>query len=547
MFKVIKTAVFIVGFICYSTYIFAQSYCNLSISTTVSDIEGNTILPGDTICIQAGMRDYLLFRNLVGTAELPITIVNSGGESIIDTDHYYGIKFYGCRFVKLIGIPTANEHYGFNIRRVGNGAGISIDNLSTNVELAFIEISNTAIGGIYAKTDPDCSFIATRDKFTMYDIKIHDCYLHDIEDEGMYIGSSKFTGQTLTDCDTVVLPHIIEGVKVYNNVLEHTGWDGIQVSSAPTNCEIYGNLIRNDSYRETLYQMSGMLIGGGSDCDCYNNTIIDGKGDGIDIFGSNEMRIYNNLIIRAGQTYHPGNPAYPRHGIYFGTAPDNSKSSLILIFNTIIQPKSNGIRFSNTNTTGNLIHNNIVCEPGDFDTQGNAAFFNHNLQQTDFTLSNNLFTDLIEYAQFTDFTDDIYDLKAGSPAINHALDLGNTGVVFDIMNRTRPFNAGFDIGAFECHEVDAGISSQTGENDAMQIIPNPASETVTFNLNHPISGDFELLIFDNLGRRIQPISIKNYVENNRSCTLDITSFKKGIYFVLLQTDSMKFSGKLIVK
>ncbi len=51
-------------------------------------------------------------------------------------------------------------------------------------------------------------------------------------------------GQTVYHCnDTVVLPHILKGVKVYNNVLENTGWDAIQVSSATSDCEIYNNLI----------------------------------------------------------------------------------------------------------------------------------------------------------------------------------------------------------------------------------------------------------------------------------------------------------------
>ena len=68
----------------------------------------------------------------------------------------------------------------------------------------------------------------------MYDLKIHDCYLHHIADEGFYIGSSKYTGQTIYQCDEiVVLPHIIEGVSIYDNIVENTGWDGIQVSSAP--------------------------------------------------------------------------------------------------------------------------------------------------------------------------------------------------------------------------------------------------------------------------------------------------------------------------
>lgn len=526
---------------------FSQSYCKLSVSNNVSVVEGTTIQPGDTICIQGGNRAYLLFRNLVGTAELPITIVNAGGQAVIDTDNYYGIKFFGCRFVRLVGNNVPGVQYGFKVKRVGNGAGISVDNLSTNVEIAFIEISNTAIGGIYAKTEPDCSFIATRDKFTLYDLRIHDCYLHDIADEGFYIGSSKFTGQTLTDCDTIVLPHIISGVKVYNNIVENTGWDGIQVSSAPFDCEIYGNIIRNDSYRETPYQMSGILIGGGSDCDCYNNTIIDGKGDGIDIFGSNEMRIYNNLIVRPGKNYFPGDPAYPRHGIFFGTAPDNSTSSLVLVFNTIIQPKTNGIRFFNNNSTGNLIQNNIVCEPGDLNTQGDAAYFNHNLLNTQFILWNNFFSGSIATVQFVDPLQLNFDLKPGSPVVNKATTVNNFELLFDLLNRERPFHAGSDIGAFECHDIHAGISSPPENKNQLIFSPNPANGTVTFKLTEPYIENAEILIYDSFGKQMQNTKISIHSVNNSLFILDISTLAKGIYFVHISSENKTNTGKLIVK
>jgi parallel beta-helix repeat protein len=513
----------------------------------VSVIEGAAIQPGDTICIQGGARAYLLFRNLVGTAELPITIINAGGQAVIDTDNYYGIKFFGCRHVRLIGNNAPDIKYGFKIKRVGNGAGISVDNLSTNVELAFIEISNTAIGGIYAKTEPDCSFIATRDKFTLYDLRIHDCYLHDIADEGFYIGSSKFTGQTLTDCDTIVLPHIISGVKIYNNLVENTGWDGIQVSSAPVDCEIYNNIIRNDSYRETPYQMSGILIGGGSDCDCYNNTITDGKGDGIDIFGSSEMMIFNNLIVRPGRTYFPGNQAYPRHGIFFGTAPDNSLSSLVLVHNTIIQPKTNGIRFFNNNTTGNLIQNNIICEPGDPNTQGEAAFFNHNLQNSQFTIWNNILAISSATVKFIDSEHQNFDLKPNSPAVNTATQIGDTELLFDILNRDRPFHAGSDIGAFECHDINADITSQPEKYNQLIFAPNPANSSVSFILNNSFIENVEIQIFDSFGRQFQNVKITRNTDNQTMFYMDISTLKNGVYFVHLSSNMQNFSGKLIVK
>jgi hypothetical protein len=542
-----KNIILTLGIFCNSFISFSQSYCKVSVSTSVTVVDGATFQAGDTICVQPGLRSFLLFRNLIGTAESPITITNIDGKVIIDTDAYYGIKFSGCKFVRMLGNNTVSDRYGIFIRRVGNGAGISVDDMSTNVELANIEIANTAIGGIYAKTDPNCnSFVATRDKFTMYDIKIHDCYLHDIQDEGMYIGSTKFTGQPLPVCDTTVLPHLIHGVKVYNNIVERTGWDGIQVSSTPTDCEIYGNIIRNDSWRETPNQMSGIIIGGGSVCDCYNNIIMDGIGDGIDIFGSNEMRIFNNLIIRPGRTFYPGDPAFPRHGIFFGNPPDGSFASLAVIFNTIIQPKTTGIRFFNENTTGNLIHNNIICEPGSFATDGDDAYFNHNLQASDFTLSDNYFTNEIGSLHFVDILSDNFDLKADSPAINKALDLGYTGVLFDIENRDRPFNTGFDIGAYECHEIDAGIATQNETDGCLVFVPNPASETVSFSTKYPVSEDYSIRLINSYGQCLIPNQVTFNHENNRFY-LNFEGLKKGIYIVQFYSRNYMASGKLFIK
>jgi hypothetical protein len=103
----------------------------------------------------------------------------------------------------------------------------------------------------------------------------------------LYIGNSKYFGQVVNcnGVDTLLLPSLLNGVKIYNNIISYSGWDGIQVSSASSNCQIYDNLIMFDSQDEYFAQMSGILLGGGSKCDCFNNYITDGKGNGIESHG----------------------------------------------------------------------------------------------------------------------------------------------------------------------------------------------------------------------------------------------------------------------
>lgn len=540
-----KTICFIIGINFCVNISFSQSYCTFSIPVNSSVIDGVAIQPGDTICIESGTRDFLRFNNLTGTADLPIIIVNAGGQVIIDTDHYYGVKFDRCKFIKFLGTNSSTDFYGIKIRRVGNGAGISVDNLSTNVEIANIEIANTAIGGIYAKTDPDCSFIATREKFTMFDIKIHDCYLHDIQDEGMYIGSSKFTGQHLNDCDTTVLPHVIDGVKVYNNIVENTGWDGIQVSSAPVNCEIYGNIIRHDSWRETTNQMSGILIGGGSRCDCHNNKIFDGKGDGIDVFGSNTMKFYNNVIVRPGKTYFPNDPSFQRHGIFFGNPPDESFASWIIVFNTIIQPKTNGLKVFNNNTSGNFIYNNIICEPGAYSSQGDLAYFNSNIQPNQYTMSDNYFVNEHLSPKFVGFSSDNFDLLPNSPLINVAINLGNPIFGLDIENRPRPHNAGYDIGAFECQDVNANIQT-IQDRITVNISPNPVHGILSGLVHFHGLENVDIKIQNIEGHYITPEIITENLPDGFVFSFDTSRFKNGLYFIKIQSNQGSFSTRFIV-
>ncbi|MDP3462273.1 MAG: right-handed parallel beta-helix repeat-containing protein [Bacteroidales bacterium] len=455
--------------------IYCQNNCNFYIPTSQNVVNGESIPAGSIICIEPGLRSYLLIQNVKGTHELPIIIINHNGRSILDTDHFYGIKFSGCNHVRLTGSGNDNDFYGIKINKVLNGAGISIDDMSSDIEVDRIEVANTLIGGIYAKTDPSCTnFQSTRDKFTMYNIKIHDCYLHDIGDEGFYVGSSKFTGQYLANCDTTVFPHVIEGVEIYNNLIERTGWDGLQVSSAVKDCFIYNNTIRFDSQKETTYQMSGILIGGGSTCDCYNNTIIDGKGDGIDVFGSFSMNIYNNLVVRAGKSFQPNDPAQSKHGIFIGNTPDQSVAIIRLIHNTIVSPKTTGIRFFNNNTINNLIVNNIIVDPGALIDLNEKAYFDHNLGLSQYVYADNFLAEGLTTVKFVEHTTGNFDLKPDSPAVNRARE---SDVLFDINDAPRPHNQLPDIGAYECQDTYASVSGLEGENtDELLLVPNPATD-----------------------------------------------------------------------
>ncbi len=541
---------------------YGQSNCHY-IEQSTTYIDGSGIYnPGDTLCLQTGQRDYLLFKNIQGTAENPIVIKNLSGQMEIITPHFYGIKFDNCKHVKLSGKGDPTITYGLYISYVKEGAGISIDNLSTDIEIENVEISNIPIAGIYAKTEPfqgDCDNLITRDNFTMYNIKIHDCYLHDIADEGFYIGSSKYTtGQEIiADATTypcsgnIVLPHVIEGVEIYNNIVENTGWDGIQVSSAVSGCKIYNNTIRYDSYRETDYQMSGILIGGGSNCDCYNNKIFDGKGDGIDILGLGNHKIYNNLIVRPGKTYYENESPtnYQKHGIWVGDVSTLTNSEFYIFNNTIISPRTFGIRLHDDVISSFKIYNNLIVNPGAYDIIGENSYQNIS-SGISFQSSNNLYKQEISEILFENSVNDDFDLKAGSPAIDAGLNLAYLGLTFDIDNRQRPYGSGFDIGAYESqslvNSITELITDQDDEPILKKIMPNPIKLNAKINYELPKATQVKLYIMDELGRVLRTLVNEYQQKNNYQLNIDREMFGTGFYYLILETDFGRFSEKMVI-
>ena len=396
----------------------------------------NTLQPGDTLLFQAGPRSYIQVRNFNGNAAHPIFMMNTGGAVLLGKNTSYGIKIANCKYVRFTGTGTAGVTYGFYVQKT-NGDGCAIDEMSTNIEVDHLKLDSCGCRGIVAKTDPDCSFTQTREKFTQYDTKIHDCVITHVTYEGMYVGSSFYGGETLT-CnghDTLIYPSLLDGVRIYNNTVKYTGWDGIQVGSASNDCKIYNNLVMYDSQAGTSSQMSGILIGGGTRADVYNNYIYKGKGDGIESLGLGNYKIYNNVIVGAGTNYTAG----PKYGIYQN---DNSAipgSSISILFNNILDPRTSGIKFMSTVTANNLIASNVIINPGTSGSYIVLASQNNVSVQNNYTAAN---------SSGAGFIDTTYHISSTSPLINAGYS-DNRGITSDYFGQVRPSGSTFDIGICE--------------------------------------------------------------------------------------------------
>jgi hypothetical protein len=467
----------------------------ISVPPDVIEFDGNNynIQPGDIIEVQSCTKQYLRFKNIEGDIYNPIRIVNVGGKVVINSNHHFGLVLDNCKYVRFEGNGDIMHQYGFEVSGM-NGNGFGIGQGSTDIEVAYVEIHDVLYVGLMAKTDPypdaNCNFEYTRDKFTMYNVNIHNLRIYNCGTEGMYIGSSKYTGHPFGDpCNTTVLPHVIEGIRVYNNTIFNTGWDGIQVSSATKNCNIYNNNILNDSQEGAETQMSGILLGGGSKCDCFNNRIFDGKGSGIEVFGLGDFMIYNNLIVNPGQTYYPNDMTKAKYGIYCKDIESTTipNSSIHFFNNTIINPKSEGIHYRNNLTTNNQVINNCIINPGSYGTIGEQAYVKAEPANIVMNLEKNYFSLDIEGARFDDPENGNYDLALYSPLINAGKDLSAYGVQIDLKSRLRPYSYAYDIGAYESYKTGISINENEGNPD-FEVFPSP------FQDKFYISGDFDSTI-----------------------------------------------------
>ncbi|MBK7213825.1 MAG: T9SS type A sorting domain-containing protein [Bacteroidales bacterium] len=526
--------------------------------STVTLIDGehapfDQVHPGDTILLGAGRRDFLLMRNLSGSHESPVYIVNNGGPVVINTDHYFGISIQNCHDFRLTGTGDPSQFYGIRIEGVANGGGLGLGGRSTDYEVDHLLIQNCLAGGINAKTDPDCSLQSTRDAFTQFNTLIHDNYIADVGDEGMYIGSTKYFGQTI-QCngqDTLLLPSLLKGVRIYNNIVKRSGMDGIQISSASEDCQVFDNLVLHDSWKEIFGQMSGITIGGGSQCDCYNNFIKEGNGNGIEIHGLGGFRVFNNIIVEAGRNFQPADTSKMRFGIYVTDVSTIPGASYSILFNTIVKPKSDGIRFKSVVSRDNRIISNAILDPGNYDYYENGPTSFNGMDSyvmlpdpgTDILMENNFFSRQLDEAGFSN---DLFALNPTSPLIDEA-SANAIGIGFDFFHNPRLFGTAYDIGATEYNPDVAGISNATLFSKKPIAYPNPADRWIKISFTTSTSSSVSLMIYTIQGKRISEQSKTTIPEAEQSFMVDTNGLPSGIYVYSLRSGNSETTGKFIKK
>lgn len=513
------------------------------------DISVMQVQPGDTLLIEAGIRRSLKIANLKGDSLNYIVVKNYGGDVIIKNDDFhYGFSFSNCSFFRVTGSYKNEEGiYGIKILGTGTGAsGLSFDNLSTNYEADHIEIANTGFSGIFAFSQPTIDLSANRGHFVQRNTIIRDNYIHDTGGEGMYIGHSFYNGYQLTsDNQTYILyPHEIIGLKVYNNILKNTGYDGLQICCAVEDAEVFNNSIYNYGTLNQAMQHSGIQIGAGSKLRCYNNTILDGSGTGIMMLGFGGSYIYNNLIVNAGKDFFPNDPTIREYGIFVDDRCTLPNTSFYILNNTIIKPKSDGIRFYSTISRKNLIANNLIIKPGSkyLYEPGNYSFI-YPRQGSEIRYSSNFFTNQFMGETVIDSNNiqnsiDSLKLHIGELQLQQrGTDVSEFGILTDYFNQIRMNTP--SIGAFEYFgDIVKSMKIQKDIN----LLHNDGNSEYTIENNSSI--DFKTMTIYNLCGTIvyqKAIDVSGIIRFNVKGILP-----NGIYLLKIQNSEQYFSSRFYI-
>ena len=268
--------------------------------------------PGTRICLRAGSypAGQLWLENLVGDAPDPVEVINCGGRFVISMPNATvgAMSFYGVRYLKLTGRGSPADHYGIHVAGAVS-SGIVFQSLSSDMEVEYVEVSDAGFAGIMAKTDATCTDtdpLSFRGGFVQRNSVFHDNYIHDVEGEGFYIGYSFWQGRTQT-CNgtpTLTYSHPLDGVRIYDNRLERTGCEAIQVGCA-ANTEVHGNYVKDFGVSPfAQFQNNGMQIGGGTSGRFYNNFIWNSDptfevGNGIFIQSYRDTLVAGNTLVNS--------------------------------------------------------------------------------------------------------------------------------------------------------------------------------------------------------------------------------------------------------
>lgn len=389
--------------------------CDYVVETNTYFVDNTELnLPaGSTIGIKGENRNAIYIKNFHGTAEQPFLFVNCDGQTTI-TSGSVGIKIHNSSFFRLSGTGSSDK-YGIKVS--SDLHGVQAEKGATNYEIDHIEISGARSIGFPARTNPDAEH--NRDNFVQRNTIIHDMYIHDVGNEGLYVGGSHWQDAGRKEPE-------LRGVRIYNNIIENTGYDGLQVGSAIEDSEIYNNVVANYGMKDVTFHQAGLMINPGTTGKIYNNKVKGGKGHAIFLTGFGND-VYNNVVYNSART-----------GMYLADRGPLANQSYNIFNNTIVNSNDAAVKMTSSLSVNNIFYNNVLINTAGSIEGGN------------FDVSNNFESNTIADAQFADAANLDFRPAANSPLIDAGTDISTVGqILLDYAFNTRITGGSIDIGAFE--------------------------------------------------------------------------------------------------
>jgi hypothetical protein len=244
----------------------------------------------DRLYIRAGQYRSVLLGGLPErSADRPLVITNIDGQVEVggEAANYVFVIQGGANFVltgrydpvSQTGDSAFRGHadgayahsqgsYGFLIDDEFSKEGLSglaVGSGATDFELEYLEVTRAEFAGILVKTDDDGAA-------TMYNVKLHDLYVHDVGSEGLYLGSTQPQPQ-----------HAFEGLRIHDNRFLRTGTEALQVGQLGSDCEIHNNVLGPAAVRWrsafARYQDGNVQYGQRYGSASFHHNVVIGTGD----------------------------------------------------------------------------------------------------------------------------------------------------------------------------------------------------------------------------------------------------------------------------
>lgn len=395
--------------------------------TLDNDILG--LAPGAVIGIRGGDRKPLTILNFNGEEGATFVFTNCDGTAFLSLEEKpEAVRIRNSSFLRFTGTGSS-DNYGIEITT--GSFGIHGYEKVSDIEIDHVKISNVSGIGLWLVTRPTCDGASNYGQYEQRNTKIHHNHISDVHGEGMYIGPSKWdSGFDNDDCSAEKLKQAdLKGVEIYNNLVERTGWDGIQVGGAVENCHIYQNVIRDYGLEEVGIHQAGLMINPGTVGEFYANLIEGGTGNAMHLLGFDHL-VYSNLILDC-----------KLNAIHTGDRNPPAGKSYRIVNNTIINVGGLALNMNSKESVDNIFYNNFMA---------NISEEELTISNPDNTmLSNNIMTASLDDYPFVNV--DILDFTPSQESV--LLDSGKVlagdELIVDYNMNYRLKGTSLDIGAFE--------------------------------------------------------------------------------------------------